>query len=165
MPAIIRKENIIIRPFDLTDAEEISRLIVNNLLWVNVHDYGEAAVKQLARFYTPQLVSEYARNDQVMVAVGGSKIIGTASLSQDRVRNVFVRIDRHGQGVGKALMQRVEEMAREQGITRLHLTANFSAVAFYQKLKYIAVAESAESIGNAQIKMMVMEKFMRNEDE
>lgn len=46
---------ITIRRFENGDASDVSQLIFDNLTFVNIRDYGEAAIKQLIRFYSPQL--------------------------------------------------------------------------------------------------------------
>ncbi len=153
-------QNIIIRRFENEDASNVSQLIIDNLMQVNIRNYGEAAVKQLAHFYSPALLQEYAQSDEMYVAVEGSSIIGTATLEQNRVRNVFVRMDYHQQGIGKMLMQCLEERARLQGQARLFLQADVSAARFYEKLGYVRVEEKEERIGDARIKMVVMEKVL-----
>ncbi len=62
---------IVIRRFEVREAEVVSRLIVDNLLQVNVYDYGEATVRQLARFYTPEFVMDYALAGEMVVALEG----------------------------------------------------------------------------------------------
>jgi GNAT superfamily N-acetyltransferase len=151
-------KDITIRRFENGDASNVSQLIIDNLMLVNSRDYGEEASRQLARFYSPQLLLEYAQNGNLYVAVEYSMIIGTAMLDQDRVRNVFVRIDHHRQGIGKILMQYIEDIARQQGKVRLGLRASVSAVVFYQKLGYAIVEEIEERIGDALIKVVEMAK-------
>jgi GNAT superfamily N-acetyltransferase len=114
----------------------------------------------LARFYSPKLLLEYAQNGNLYVAVEHSTIIGTAALDQDRVRNVFVRIDHHQQGIGKILMQHIEDIARQHGKIRLSLRASVSAVVFYQKLGFAIVEEIEERIGDAVIKVVEMAKTL-----
>lgn len=70
----------------------------------------------------------------------------------------FVRIDRHQQGLGKILMQHIEDIARQQGKNRLNLRASVSAVVFYQKLGYAIVEEIEERIGDTVIKVVEMSK-------
>jgi|GEM_PF-878280 len=153
-------QDISIRPFESDDAGDVSQLVIDNLMRVNIGDYGEAAVRQLACGYSPWLLLEYARNGEMYVAVEGSSIVGTATLQQDRVRNVFVRIDHHKQGIGRVLMQYIEGAASRQGVQRLFLLANISAVGFYQNLGYVYVEEKEERIGDTQLKMVVMEKVL-----
>jgi GNAT superfamily N-acetyltransferase len=153
-------KEITIRGFENGDEINLSQLIIDNLMLVNSRDYGEEAARQLARFYSPQLLLEYAQNGNLYVAVEHSMIIGTAALDQDRVRNVFVRIDHHQQGIGKILMQHIEDIARQQGKIRLSLRASVSAVVFYQKLGYAIVEEIEERIGDAVIKVVEMAKTL-----
>jgi N-acetylglutamate synthase-like GNAT family acetyltransferase len=153
-------KDITIRGFENRDASTVSQLIIDNLMLVNSRDYGEEAATQLARFYSPQLLLEYAQNGNMFVAVEHSMIIGTAALDQDRVRNVFVRIDHHQQGIGKILMQHIEEIAQQQSKSRLCLRASVSAVVFYQKLGYTIVEEIEERIGEAVIKVVEMAKLL-----
>jgi len=153
-------KDIIIRGFESGDASDVSQLVIDNLMLVNSRNYGEEAARQLARFYSPQLLLEYAQNGGVCVAVEHSTIIGTATLDQDRVRNVFVRVDHHKRGIGKILMQHIEDIARQQGEVRLVLRASLSAVVFYQKLGYAIVEEIEEQIGDAVIKVIGMEKTL-----
>jgi GNAT superfamily N-acetyltransferase len=151
-------KDITIRGFENGDTDDVSQLIIDNLMLVNSRDYGEEAARQLARFYSPQLLLEYAQNGNMHVAVEHAMIVGTAALDQDRVRNVFVQIDHHQQGIGKLLMQHIEDMARQQGQVQLALRASVSAVVFYQKLGYAIVEEIEERIGDAVIKVVEMAK-------
>jgi GNAT superfamily N-acetyltransferase len=151
---------ITVRRFEREDAGAVSRLILDNLMLVNIHDYGEAAVQNLARFYTPQLLLEYAQQGESYVAVQGSNILGTATLEQNRVRNVFVRMTYHQQGVGRILMRHIEKTARQQGKACLVLQANTGAVGFYQKLGYVQVETIAEQIGDALIRIAIMQKML-----
>ncbi len=151
-------KDITVRGFENEDASDVSQLIIDNLMLVNSCDYGEEAARQLARFYSPQLLLEYAQNGNMYVAVEHSMILGTAALDQDRVRNVFVRIDHHQLGIGKILMQHIEDIARQQGKVRLGLRASISAVVFYQKLGYTIVEEIEECIGDMVINVVEMAK-------
>lgn len=150
--------DITIRGFESSDASDVSQLIIDNLMLINSRDYGEEAARRLAHFYSPQLLLEYAQNGGMIVAVEHATIVGTATLDQDRVRNVFVRIDHHQRGIGKLLMQHIEDIARQQGKVQVVLRASVSAVVFYQKLGYVIMEEIEERIGDAVIKVIGMSK-------
>jgi predicted N-acetyltransferase YhbS len=155
---MIISEDIVIRRFGYADAADVSRLIIDNLMLINIIDYGEAAVKQMTSFYSPEWILRYAQSSEMYVAVRGSDIIGTAMLDQERVRNVFVRIDHHKRGIGKLLMQHVEEAARRQNNTRAVLLANVGAVDFYRNLGYVKGEKREIEIGDARITVVAMEK-------
>jgi hypothetical protein len=71
---------LILRRFELGDADAASRLIMDDLLRVNSRDDGEAAMAELARFYTPECVTDHARAGEMVVALEGSVVVGTATL-------------------------------------------------------------------------------------
>ncbi len=151
-------KDIIIRRFREDDAENISRLIIDNLLQVNVIDYGETAVAQLARFHSPDLILKYARNSETYIAELNSEIIGTATLDQNRVRNVHIKIPFQKQGIGKLLMSYIEDMARKKGQPRLELLANIAAVDFYRDLGYRRGEDKSIEVGESRITVVFMEK-------
>jgi GNAT superfamily N-acetyltransferase len=152
--------NIIIRPFENNDAVDVSRLIIDNLMQVNVVDYDEAAVEQLALFYSPEWILRYAQSSETFVAEVRSEIIGTATLDQEHVRSVFVRMDHHKQGIGQLLMQHVQEAASRQNLARLTLMANVGAVVFYRNLGYVQGEKKVIEVGDALITVVAMEKTL-----
>ncbi len=109
--------DITVWQFASRDANPIGRHIADNPLLDNVHDYGEAVVNELARFFSPGLPLSYACGGDRIVAESSSGIVGTATLDDHRVRNVFVSIDHHGDGAGTILMGCIEEPAGRQGET------------------------------------------------
>jgi GNAT superfamily N-acetyltransferase len=156
--------NLSIRKFDESDAEAVSRLIIDNLTQVNVQDYGKATVRQLARQYIPAHILKYAQKGEMYVGEipleGALQVVGTVTLEGERVRNLFSRVDVHGQGVGKRLMEFIENLAIHNGLKRLTLYADLSAAEFYEKLGYIRVGEKVQLIRSARIKMIAMEKVL-----
>jgi GNAT superfamily N-acetyltransferase len=153
-------KNIIIRPFENNDAVDVSRLIIDNLMQVNIVDYGEAAVEQLALFHSPEWILRYAQSSETFVAEVRSEIIGTATLDQERVRSVFVRMDHHKQGIGRLMMHHIEEAANRQKLARLTLLANIGAVDFYRNLGYVRGEKKVIEVGDAQITVVAMEKTL-----
>lgn len=150
----------VIRQFESGDAEEVSRLITDDLLLVNVVDYGEAAVKQMALLYSPEWVLRYAQSGETYVAVLGAEIVGTVTLDLERARSLFVRIDHQRQGIGKLLMRHIEEAARRQNNTRVDLLANVAAVDFYRNLGYVQGENREIEVGGARMTVVAMEKVL-----
>jgi len=147
-----------IRKFENGDADAVSRLIIDNLTTRTILEFGKVAVTQLVQFYTPQQMKDYARNEELYVALDASEIVGTASLDQSRIRNLFVRIDHHRRGVGSQLVRHLEDLAAQQGKLNVFLFANVSAVDFYQEQGYAIVEEKTETIGVVSLTMMMMIK-------
>ncbi|NLE37624.1 MAG: GNAT family N-acetyltransferase [Pirellulaceae bacterium] len=64
-----------------------------------------------------------------------------------RMRQLIVRPDRQGQGVGTALIERAETVAREAACTRMVLHARATAIALYKRLGYRDVGEPFIEVG------------------
>lgn len=58
-----------------------------------------------------------------------------------KVERICVLKEQRGTGVGKVLMDRIEQYAHEQGIASLKLNAQTQAIPFYTKLGYEIVSE------------------------
>ena len=142
------------------DADQISRIILDNLYNVNIRDYGKLTVDCLATFYSPDLISKYALNEITLVANENNFILGTASLDGERIRNVFVRIDQHKKGIGSELVSAIEKIAGQKSIRRLYLYSNISVVMFYTKLGYQKIEDISEEIAGEPIPMVRMEKIL-----
>ena len=119
-----------IRPFKNNDSEVLSQLIINNLMSINVQDYGLEAVKLLSSFYLPGKIIEYSGNEEIYVGVFDSKIVGTISLDKGRIRNLFVDVQHQGKGIGKKLMHFIEGIAEDHKLEKLFLYSHLSAEDF-----------------------------------
>lgn len=64
-----------------------------------------------------------------------------------RIRQVAVRADSQGKGLGAELMLFVEQKAREAGFTQSLLCSRHYAIPFYEKLGYVCVSDWFEEVG------------------
>lgn len=152
---------MLIREFAPEDAERLSRLILQNLRQVNIRDYSRDGIEALVPFYTPAALIDKARDHLMIVCLRGGALVGTASLDGPKVRNVFVDIDMHGQGIGRLLMAHIESCARENHVTRLYLHAGPSALGFYTKLGYETVERIEREVDGSPVPVIRMEKDLR----
>lgn len=78
-----------------------------------------------------------------VVAQDDDRLLGYAVLDADtgEVDAVFVDPAMHGRGIGQALLEALEAMAREQGLDRLFLSASLNAVPFYERAGFTALRE------------------------
>ena len=99
-------------------------------------DYPASIIEKARLDNTPSKIIKKSRENIVYVAVKDKKIMGTATLAGNKVEAVYVHPRYHSLGVGKKLMEKLEEQARTKGYTKLILYASITAVGFYEKLKY-----------------------------
>ena len=149
-----------IRPFQPSHAERISQLIVENFRQVLVRDYSPGAIAAMVAANQPGHVIQHAAIWDTRVAWLDTEIGGTASLSGDRVRHVFVAVHQHGRGIGRELIAALEVEARSQGLERLQLQSGLSAVGFYEKLGYQSLQRHEREINGHPLPVVLMEKII-----
>ena len=95
------------------------------------------------------------RRNQLLVAEAGGRIVGTLQLTiipglsrhgmlRGQIEGVRVSSGQRGQGLGRAMIERAIEVAREQGCGLVQLTSDKrrpDAVRFYQSLGFTASHE------------------------
>jgi GNAT superfamily N-acetyltransferase len=77
------------------------------------------------------------RAQWVFVVEDDGEIVGVLRGRPGRLQSLFVREDRHRQGVGRTLVCRFENACIRAGATVVRLQATLFAVPFYQKLGYV----------------------------
>ena len=82
--------------------------------------------------------------------------VGTVRLDVDargKVGRLAVLAHVRGRGVGRALMERVHELARTRGLASVWCHAQQSAAPFYTRLGYRTTSEPFEEAGIEHVKM------------
>ena len=92
--------------------------------------------------FTPQALKEPALKRDMFVAKDGGNVLGTVSLDGDKVFTLFVNPSAHRRGIGGALMDHVEKLAKERGHHQIVLPASLTAHNFYLKRGYVDVRET-----------------------
>lgn len=151
---------MLIREFKERDAKELSELIIKNLETVNIKDYPQEAINALNPRNLPDKLIQKSKNRVLLIIKEKKHIIGTASLVENEVKSVFVKTDLHKQGVGKRLMQKIEEIAKEKNIKNLFLFASLTAVKFYKKLGYKVIKKESNVLDNISLSVYRMEKTL-----
>ena len=84
---------------------------------------------------------EKERNNMHMAAYEDDQMLGCCMLVEEdpetvRLRQMAVVDDVQGKGIGRALMQFAENLARDRGYKRITMHARKNAVGFYEKMGY-----------------------------
>ena len=151
---------MLVRNFEPEDAAKLSPLIIQNLRQVNIQEYSNEAIDALVPFYTPEKIIERSKHQFTLVCTLGNDLVGTASLEDDRVRDVFVDVARHRSGIGKKLMGAIEAYAREQLLKKIYLLSGLSAYRFYEKLGYKIVKRFDNDLNGIPLPVIHMEKAL-----
>lgn len=145
-------DEIQIREYEAKYAKGMSEIILSNLYTINIQDYGKEVIDHIARHFTEEEIKKnFPERVKCFVAMRNGKVVGTASMDKVKslygiqvddstnkylVLTVFIDINSHYQGIGRKLIERIEEYAKEIGAEELIIPASIHGVEFYKKLGY-----------------------------
>jgi uncharacterized protein YaiI (UPF0178 family)/GNAT superfamily N-acetyltransferase len=136
-------EQVLIRRFRQDDASEVSSLVCRNFLEINIKDYPEVVMQELAQSYTADKISSIAAAAHTYVACQGAVIVGCGSIASFEGRadesillTIFILPECHGQGIGRAIMRALENDEFFFRAKRIEIHSSITACEFYRKLGY-----------------------------
>ena len=133
------------RPDDALAILEVQRSAIRQTA---VSAYSPAIIDEWApavivreRVETFQRWIEHGEELIVVAIEPAGQIIGFGSIvpANSELRAVYVDAAYGGQGVGRALLARLEELARDAGLAELRMDASINAVPFYQANGFISL--------------------------
>jgi GNAT superfamily N-acetyltransferase len=117
-------------------------------------------MEALVPLFSPEKIIEASKRQVVLVGILEDALVGTATLDNDWVKNVFVDVARHRSGIGKKLMAAIEAYAQGQDLKKVYLMAAMPACGFYEKLGYTIVKRSERDLNGIVISEVQMEKVL-----
>jgi GNAT superfamily N-acetyltransferase len=142
-----------IRPFEVRDAEAVSSLIRHTMATSNSRDYAPERLQPLIDYFTPAKVAQLSAERSCFVAELGGQIVGTAALDGQEIVTFFVHPGAQGGGIGRRLLARLEQTAREQGLTQLLVDASLTGAPFYQRMGYVRTGPELPGTAGPQLPM------------
>lgn len=155
-----------IKEYDDCFAENISKLIIQNLLEVNLKDYDlNYITKTIEDFSIDKIKNNFSKRTKVYVAFEDNVLVGTAGLDKSLynddgeywILSVFVDVLHHGKGIGKMLIRKIEDFALAINAKKLIVPASITACEFYHKLGY-EYLNGKKTLNDEQY--YIMEKYL-----
>lgn len=115
--------------------------------------------KPLGLGFTPEEL-ESEKDNMLIAAFEDDRMLGCCMLVEEepgtvRLRQMAVLNDLQGKGIGRALMNFAENLARDRGFKNVRMHARTNAIGFYEKVGYKVLGEQFEEV---TIPHFVMEK-------
>ena len=153
---VVSLGDLLIRTATASDAEAISKTVIQSLRETNAADYAPEVIDAVAANFSPAEVKSRFADRITLVATLSGRVVGTASLQGRTARTVFVDPGHQARGIGTALMQALEHLAVAQGTVVLTVPSSITAESFYRKLGFVALRD--EHHGSERT--VVMEKHL-----
>ncbi|MBW2981998.1 GNAT family N-acetyltransferase [Candidatus Woesearchaeota archaeon] len=131
-----------IRKFRKQDAKKVSNMIRKTLMEVNIRDSPRFAVEELYGEYSPKELVKLSKEREIYLVIEKDKIIGTGGLENNYICTVFVHPDYRGKGIGKIIMDYLENKIKSKKYSFAELNSGPTALTFYKKLGYKKIKET-----------------------
>lgn len=137
-------EKVKIRRAEAGDIETMAAIIADNFDHampehspaVREHCRRNCAAEMLERQLTWKIAFVILL-DNVIAGTGALANFGTAEAPKWSVSNFFIRVDRHGRGLGRTLLHKLFDEALKSGVEDLHVPSSRTAIKFYQKYGFV----------------------------
>ena len=136
-------EKLTVRRFEERDAKDVSDLIRKTISISNKKDYPEDLMDQLIEIETPEHVLQRASWTHFYVVSDGDTIIGCGAIGpywgkedESSLFTIFVLPDYQGKGVGRLIMETLENDEYFLRAKRIEIPASITGVPFYLKMGY-----------------------------
>lgn len=118
------------------------------LLMVKLRD--DVLRKPLGLVFTPEELEEEKEN-MLIAAFEDEQILGCCMLVEElpdtvRLRQMAVLNDLQGKGVGRALINFAENLARDRGYRAIRMHARINAIGFYEKVGYVVKGNEFQEV-------------------
>jgi GNAT superfamily N-acetyltransferase len=125
----------------------------------NSPDYPQSVIEyQLQAHYTMDWIRKQMQSSYFIVALIEGKVVGTGSLDGDEIKAVFADPGHQRRGIGRAMMENLEEYARTMGLKEVMLKSSITAYDFYKRLGYRLVEELSEELLGDSVFTYLMKK-------
>ena len=134
---------ITVRRFVPQDAEAVSALVVRTLRISNAKDYPADYIEATVAQHCPKNILKRASWTHFYVACDGETPVGCGAIgsywgseTESSLFTIFVLPEYQGRGVGRQIIQTLEQDEYFLRAKRVEIPASITACAFYRKMGY-----------------------------
>ena len=149
---------LLIRRATALEARRISYLIQKNVEADKQNGYSPIQKRIWQKWNTPAAIRKQLEHRIIFCAFANGRLIGTIGLEGNKVVGLYISQSKRGQGIGKQLLQYLEDYAHNEGHTELILEATPSGQVFYTSKGFEEVEAITTIIDGVAFPEMKMRK-------
>ena len=132
-----------IRRFTEADADAAAELVAVTVEVSNSRDYPPEYIAHLKETHSAEVLRQRAREGHMYVICDGEQIVGTGTIApywgsetESILLTIFILPDWQGRGLGRLLIETLEQDEYAKRAVRIEIPASLTAVNFYRHLGY-----------------------------
>jgi GNAT superfamily N-acetyltransferase len=152
---------MLIRKATHSDSRRISYLIQKNTEKVRENNYSKDQKKVWKRSNTPREIENILKNRILFCGFIKNKLAGTIGLQKNEIVGLYVSYSMRGLGIGRKLLNHLEDYALNRNMEKLILHSTPSAINFYTLNGYETLSSGTIKISGIEFKETKMEKKLK----
>jgi putative acetyltransferase len=139
---------MIIRRATDEDLQQVAAVHASSIVDLCAQHYSVVQLAQWKDALRPEGYAALLATREFLVAEENGALLGFGilDLGESLINATYVSPKVARRGVGRRLVQAMETIARQQGVTRLHLSSTLNAVPFYESLGYLQEGPSTNRL-------------------
>ncbi len=130
------REKVLVREYKRKDLSQLEFIVQTTIKKSYTGIYPEEAVEYFLNLHSKEnMEKDIPKGCTFMLELEG-EIIASGSIVENEIKRVFVLPEYQGRGYGRKIMEKIEETALNDGITRVELCASLPSKDFYLALGY-----------------------------
>lgn len=143
-------EKIVVRDCRESELEGLLTLIHQTIDVSYGPVYPPRAIAFFKNFHSAESILERYQAGRILVVEKNATLVATGTLVENEIFGVFVNPKVQCRGYGKALMQKLERIAVDRGITKSELSVSLTSKRFYKSLGYTILREDSIDVGEGE---------------
>ncbi len=125
-----------IRKADRKDLSVCSKLICQVISEIEARHYSLGIIKGWQEYNSPSNLENEANSAEFIVYEENGIIFGVGAIEGAHIKKVYVSPAYQGRGIGRLLVENLEQIAKKNGFEEYELNSTVNALNFYKRLGY-----------------------------
>ena len=152
---------MLIKQATQSDVQRISYLIQRNTEKVKENNYSFEQKRVWKKSNTPKEVEISLKNRIIFCGFIQNHLVGTIGLQKNEIVGLYVSYSKRGLGIGRKLLNYLEDYTRSRNMEKLILYSTPSAIKFYRLNGYKVLNSNKINIMGVEFDETKMEKYLK----
>lgn len=156
----VRRAKTEIRQAVVSEAQAIIALHSDTVRRVNSADYSPEQIGRWIGKRRVEITESMIQQGQYWGCVDEmGKLLGVGNLSEHEIKGLYIHADYLREGIGSALLARMEQELRARGVLESQVDSTLTAAGFYRKMGYVEVGR--KQVGDVMLEVICMRKMFQ----
>ncbi|MGA2060890.1 MAG: GNAT family N-acetyltransferase [Thermoguttaceae bacterium] len=142
--------DINIRQFKKSDLNAVRELILSTINTCYAGFYPPRAIEYFKQYHCDANILERAEKGYTIIVESNGRVVATGTIVENHVCAVFIIRSVQRQGLGRKIMEHLEDRAISEGFKEINLDVSLPSRQFYERLGYRLSEDTHIDVGEGQ---------------